>query len=278
MLTTQEAIDKVRKLLALSQSNNEHEAAAAAARAAAIMESHRLDEAMLLEAERRDDETDDKREGFAINVDMPAERTTKQTVTWYWALAWSVAKANRCMPRYHYGKGGKQVVFAGRPADAAAARYMLDAIANDVDQLAARFVRTGNVRMRTTYHADGTRTTARMSRAAGNSFRLGCVSTIGERLRSTASEAAAARRKSLQAAGDETGLVQLDNALARMGDDATVLRAWLKAQGCTYTKGSGTKISSADAYRAGQAAGRNVRLTGGSAAVGSGARALKRGA
>jgi len=254
MLTKEQALDKVRKLLALSESSNENEAATAAARAASIMAEYRLDSAML------GAQAEEAREAFKINVDPDAlgARTTRHYVPWYWRLAWSVAEANNCLPWYVYENRMRRVAFVGRRSDALACRYMLDAISNDVDQLAAAFVRKSGTRV------------------VGNSFRLGCVRTIASRLSAVAQETAAAKSREL--AGDTVALVKLDGALVRLREDAQQLREWNAKTNGEYSKAKPVKISSGDAYRAGQEAGKTVRLTGGAAALGGGARALKKGA
>lgn len=261
-MTKLEAIDKVRKLLALANSANENEAAAAAARAADIMERHRLDAAMLAEAEQR--ETEREEEAFSMNEDIRGERDHARTPTWYWTIAWGVAEANRCKPRrVPLGEGRRAVTFAGRPSDAAAARYMLDALANETDRLGSEFV---------------ARHSASRSRAVGKSFRLGCAAAIAERLQASVADTTSKVRAELRAADDQQGLVRLDHAIARRTSDAARLDAFMASNGVRYRSAGAATVSSAAAFAAGGAAGQNVNLRGGVAAVGSGARALKAGA
>lgn len=256
-MTKTEAMDKVRKLLALANSANEHEAANAAARAAQIMERHRLDAAMLADAEQRQIEED---EAYERNQDIPAARAHVRMPPWYWSIAWSVAKANRCMPRSYDSAGSKRrVTFMGRPSDARAAVYMLDAIANEVDRLGREYV---------------SRLDRGAPRSAGKSFRLGAARTISQRLDASARETDTAIRGELRASGDEAGLVRLDRAIALRKSDADRLRAWAKDHGVTYRTGSGGTVSNAGAYQAGAKAGHSVRLRGGAASLGTGARAL----
>ena len=253
MLTKEQALDKVRKLLALSKSSNENESAIAAARAARIMEDYRIDAAMLLTAE-------DEREQFSMNADNLAARASRTQVKWYWALAWAIANTSRCKPWYVFREGLYRVSFVGRPSDSTACRYMLDAISNDVDQLAATFVRKHR------YEAN--------HRALSNSFRLGCVRTIQNRLEATSREAATARRQELS--GNTQALAQLCTALARLDQDDTALKVWLEDNAGKYRTPRPVSVSSIDAYQAGRTAGHSVRLSGGSAAIGSGSRALRR--
>jgi hypothetical protein len=253
-----DAIDKVRKLLALANSANEHEAAAAAARAAEIMERYRLDAAMVAQAEQRQVEQD---EAFAMNEDLRGDRTHARMPTWYWTLAWAIADANRCMLRRVWVVRGRTaaVAFAGRPSDAQAARYMLDAIANEVDRLGSEYV---------------ARLVRGSSRAAGKSFRLGCAVTISDRLGESVAQTTSAVRAELRAAGDEQGLVRLDHAIAQRTADAKRLEDFMAANGVRYRSAGSTSVSSASAFAAGQSAGQSVNLRGGTAALGTGARAL----
>lgn len=262
-MTKTEAIEKVRKLLALANSANEHEAAAAAGRAADIMERHRLDAAMVAEAEARETDREDA-EAFSMNRDTSADRTHARTPTWYWTLAWGVAEANRCKPHHvHVARGRCAVTFAGKPSDAAAARYMLDALAREVDRLAVAYVAR---------HQGSD-----IARSAGKSFRLGAAAKINKRLRESMAETTEAVRGELTAAQDECGLARLDTAIARRESDERRLDAFLESNGVRYRSASRASVSNADAFRAGAKAGAGVRLSGGTAALGHGARALKAG-
>lgn len=257
-MTNDKAIEKVRQLLALANSSNEHEAANAAARAAEIMERHRIDASMVAEAEQREDE---REEALEMNTEIRAERVHKRMPTWYWTLAWAVAQANRTKPRVVYQRDTQAVTFVGKPSNAAAARYMLDAIANDVDHLAEVFV--DKISHRT--------------RSAGKAFRLGCAVTIDNRLKRVAQETTESIRGELQAASDESGLARLQTAIAKRDDEARELDQFLRANNVKYYSGGSTSISNGAAYRAGQQAGHSVRLSGGTAALGTGARALPAG-
>ena len=261
-MTKTEAIDKVRKLLALANSANENEAAAAAGRASDIMERHRLDAAMVAEAEQRDVEHE---EAFSMNEDQPAERAHARMPAWYWALAWAIAEANRCKPRQRVAvsQGKRAVTFAGRPSDAAAARYMLDALANETDRLGSEFVARHN---------------ASRSRAVGKSFRLGCAAAIAERLQASVADTTSKVRAELRAADDQQALVRLDHAIARRTHDAARLDAFMASNGVRYRSAGAATVSSAAAFAAGGAAGQSVNLRGGVASLGAGARALKAGA
>ena len=266
MNATDRAVERVRQLLALAKSSNEHEAAAAAATAAKIMEAHRIDEAMIAAAEKREHQSDD---GFSLGADNVAARAYKTTVRWYWGLAWGIATANRCMPHFLFVRARssvgsriqtkKRVAFAGKPSDAAACRYMLDAISNDVDRLADAFVeanRYGTFR-------------SKSLRSIGNNFRLGCAARICQRLDTIANEAAAEKRRQLS--GSTAALVRLDDALRLLDEQNDRLKEWLAEQQITYKNGRKPAAAViADAFMAGFRAGETVRLQGGRAELDEG--------
>lgn len=254
------AVDKVRKLLALANSKNEHEAANAAARAAQIMERYRLSAAMLAQAEQREDEA----EPFSTNSDIRAARAHIRMPTWYWQLAWSIAGANRCKPwtHDHPMTGKRRVTFLGRPSHARAAAYMLDAIANEVDRLGREYVAEIRPERR---------------RSAGKSFRLGCIMTIDERLEESAESTEAEIRAELSKAGDESGLVRLDSAIAERAREVEDLERWAKSRGMGYKSRGAPGESLTSAFLAGREAGHDVRLSGGTSSIGTGAKALPKG-
>lgn len=158
-MTNEEALDKVRKLLALAGSENENEAALAAARAQAIMDKHQISQASL----------DVQEDGGAIG-----EETLDATrATWRGRLAVVVAKANGCK----VWKDDGTIQIAGRPGAVNATRYLFDYCAKTIDRLAGNHKGNGRTFL--------------------NNYRLGCVDAIStavreekERTRAAAYEAA----------------------------------------------------------------------------------------
>ncbi len=252
-MNTHEALEKVRKLLALANSANEHEAANAANHAAQIMERYRLDAAMLAEAEQRADARNE--EGFSSNDEMGAARKHERLPAWYWSLAWAVGSSNRARPRVN---DSGRVTFFGRPMDARAAIYMLDYLANEVDRLARRYV-SEHYR----------------PRAAGRAFRLGCVHTIAQRLATAHEDVARAKERELSAAEDLEGLRRLTVAVQRRSSEMLELDRWIRSRGFRYGAARTVRFSSASAYRDGRSAGHAVDLGGGSECLRPGPRALE---
>lgn len=99
-------IDKIRKLMALSQSPNEHEAALAAARARDILDKYDLS---LTEVEMNDEEI----------VEHRVDTGTRNAPLWMGRLAVSVSKAFNCRVFKIYGI----MVFCGTKPDTQVSEY-----------------------------------------------------------------------------------------------------------------------------------------------------------
>lgn len=93
-----EVIEKIKKLLALSNSSNEHEAALAASHAQRLLSEHNL--AMTDVEARKEAEVADK-------VETDAAKTLPK---WVWELLWGVQKAFDCQVVH---KGIGKIVFIG---------------------------------------------------------------------------------------------------------------------------------------------------------------------
>lgn len=132
-MTTQEAIDKARKLLALAASNtNPNEAATAAARAQEILDRHKLSAAML--------EAEDPTIKEAVDFGEPLDEM-KKVSTWKWSLAKSIADANSC--RVYISLSGMVIAgemksaikIVGRPSDVAKTKYLYLYLVSETDRL-----------------------------------------------------------------------------------------------------------------------------------------------
>lgn len=178
--------DKVRKLLALSQSSNPHEAAAAAAAAERLMQAHRLSEAELGDP---GDPSPIESEDF--------ERMRAGLVTWRALLANEIARLHGCALLERRPAGQPRPVtllIYGEPGDVAAVRVLYSWARREVEAVTTKSCRLGGLR--------GTdRETWR------NSFRLGCVTGICDGM------IEAARR--VRADASSTALAVVDQRLAR---------------------------------------------------------------
>lgn len=250
-------VDKIRKLLELSRSDNEHEAAAAAARAADLMHQHQVDEAELQaarpESERRV---------------APAARAvlwTGPSVTWRWQIAAALADSFGGVA--FYGRSATpdawDTVIIGPEPCLGGCSYMYGYLTAEI----ARLADAAYADEAAECAASGIeRPSARGWKGA---FRVGAAVTIAKRLReqhqvSVGRARAAAKPAAL---GQTTALAIIDQqaracvALAR--EQAPFLfRADGKMRAGT-TSYAGT--SSRSGRQAGEAAGRSVHLGGGRA-------------
>lgn len=171
-----DVLDKVRKLLALAESDNVHEAAAAAARAQSLIEAHRLEGILAAEAAVADDP-----------IDELVLETTKRLRRWKTVLAGGLAEVNGCMSFTREAGRTKELVVIGRAADRAAVGAMWEGLVQRLEWLSATHGPGHDKR----WHDD---------------FRVGAVQTVVERLQTVT----VAERRTLPAAA----LVRVEPALA----------------------------------------------------------------
>ncbi len=115
---------RIRKLLALADSQNPNEAAAAAARAAELMARHRID-AALLETERQGLEE--------VLLEQTAEK-----VTWRGILADGVARTLGCRVYWRHAPAGVRLHGIGTATDLAGTQYLYELLARETLTLADR--------------------------------------------------------------------------------------------------------------------------------------------
>ena len=110
-------IDKIRKLLALSQSNNEHEATAAADRAMKLMECHQLG--------MSDVEIKEHIKAGVIKEEYTVEGLKRKSL---WATTLAMAAANAFDGTAAQGRRlhGTQVTFIGNPDDIPAMKMLFE--------------------------------------------------------------------------------------------------------------------------------------------------------
>jgi len=234
-----EILEKVKKLLALGQSENEHEAALAVARAQALMEKHSISEAMLqLDGAEPEEEIQPWADPlFAGKVG-----------SWRYRLGDVLAEANGVKVY----KSGKSLKVIGRASDVQAVRYLFGFCLREIDRIAkARAAGNG--------------------RTWANNFRIGCVDAIREAIKK---EREAQREQMRGAVADANALVKLDSAIAKI--DSRHAQAWAlgreKLRLRTFWSGSGRVDPSARAQ--GREAGRGIYPAGGVRRLGSGHRRI----
>jgi hypothetical protein len=191
-------VEKIRKLLALGESDNEHEAALAIARANALMEKYDIEETMI----HLDDGTEDE-----PVVDSVLFGKGKQKIYWRGRLAGVLASANGC--DYYWSSGGwgrdkhTHIKIVGRKSDSDWVRQLFTHCALEIDRLTAK-------------HAKG--------REFGRAFRFGCVQAIEEAI-------AAEKRRlrdELRADAERRGVMpNLEKALTIVDNRKKEARSWM---------------------------------------------------
>lgn len=217
-------LDRIKRLLALAQSDNPHEAALAASEAQRLMIQNGIESVTMHEQHTADQVLID---AGSMNV-------------WYRFLANDVAKATFCsVYAVRTGKAGKcaeKLSVCGYKQDIAVAIVLLTWLANEINrlcELAWAPLRSSGV----------------SANAWKKSFRLGATSVIGKRL-------AEDRVKSLAEVG--TALVKLDTYTEQ--SKAAVV-ALLRNEGISIrTKGVVADAKDQGAYGAGLIAGAQVAL------------------
>jgi len=183
-MTREDVLDKVRKLLALASNKGAtpDEAATAAARAAEIMARHEVEEAEL-EAGGRSTEP---REAVG-EADLEELRRAD---AWRGALAHAVCKAHGCevylanRRDLFHGTRTCAIRVVGKPTQTAAVKVLYGFLSREIERLAV-----GRCASRRETWVNG--------RTWANSFRLGCVSAIRDRLQAQTRAEEQARRETV---------------------------------------------------------------------------------
>ena len=243
-------IDRIKKLLSLSNSTNENEAALAAGRAAELMLKHEIKEAQLCESE--EDQED---------VDVTQLDETGSIVHWKGTLMGGLADSFGCAMHFQKRRGGCKTVTAynvvGQPSKVDTIKYMYAYLVGEVERLAGLAYRQEYLECK------DSNVDPPSSRSWKNAFRLGASSMIARRLRAQRKET----HKEAEATGQGTALVVVKKAEEAV--TAFVAQKFPKmkaAASASYSSGSG--------YGAGATAGKGVGLGGGGGSLGSGAKQL----
>jgi hypothetical protein len=183
-------LDRIRKLLAMSEdSSSPHEAAIAATRASKLMQKYNLDSSAvrLKEGVTQDDTTTQQ-----------AERGYGRIPAWYTMLLVPVAELHDCHVRYtsRYGTGPnaieKVAEFLGVDSDPEVCGYVFDYICSQVELLSAKYKRDN----------------PHLTRADTNDYRNGLAAGILQVIREMIREKAEAERE--VSTGTELMIVKRD--------------------------------------------------------------------
>lgn len=235
-----EAISKVRKLLALSESDNIHESALALGRAQAIMERHRIDAAMLDEGDN-DGDSDEE----ITRWEDPLDNTRD---VWRGVLAVTLTKANGC---YTYRSDHDKIII-GTATNAGTVRYLYAFCVREIIRLAAK--QKGN------------------GRTWLNNYRHGCVDAIRQAIKS---EREALHSKIREEAPTESALVVINSALAKVDNESALAEQITREMVPGLCKSSSNSRVNHSARAAGRRDGAGIYPgSGARTGIGSGAKRL----
>lgn len=232
------AIDRARKLLALSHSDNPHEAAQAAQRAQELLDRFAISRAMLDNAESGDgDEV-----SSSADSDTPLHQA-RCIAVWISILAKAVAEVNQCRAyTSRVGRGPKSrrhIEVVGRPADVEKVRYLHGYLVGETQRLCQR---DGRGRGRTWR----------------NNYRLGVVDTLCRGLQAARAEVVA---KMKAEADNQEGLVAIDRALVRLDRRAAEVDLFV-ARTLNLRSTSSTYRGDSGAWARGREAGSEISIGG----------------
>ncbi len=243
-MTTEKVIDRIRKLLKLSESSDVNEAANAAAAAQRLMERHNILAAALAVE-------DDEGDRFKVTQHDDSPLTSgKRIAMWKVRLAQSIAGVNGCEVYFNEDEGGAQdVCLVGSTSDAENVGKLFAYLAAEIDRLAKSYGKP-----------KGRKKAKKRDRTALQSFREGAVDTVHWRLIDAQEAARAAARK--EANKDCTALATLDKAIAVLDQRAGQARDYY--ENILMPEELLDKEVERDwsAYAAGTVAGRGLKLTG----------------
>src|SRR4029077_4566600 len=187
-----EALEKAKKLLRLSQSTNPHEAALAASRAQEIIDRFKIESISLdLEDKQSAPKPDEPIKDFRAD---PLDDSGRAE-TWKYRLASEIAKQNQC--KLYSCRG---ICIIGRPSDATAVRYLCAWLSREIERLARS-------------HCAG------YGRNYFNNFRIGAAETVARRLAEQAEARRAALRAEATAEKVRFKVVNPDGSAARIFND-----------------------------------------------------------
>ena len=165
MTKNETILERIKKLLALSKSDNVNEAAAAAAKAQALASRYQIDLAMAsLEVESAQGST---APSFTVGTHLVYKGGTRLSF-WIWILASDVCTANRLKPYQQQG----DIYGIGDVEGVQVAGYLIGWLIGEVERLE-------KIERRKLRFAMGKGESKRW----GNAFRVGCAQTVASRIR-----------------------------------------------------------------------------------------------
>jgi hypothetical protein len=253
-------INRVRKLLALAASTSSaDEAATAAAQAQRLMSEYQIDlaEAALDETAPVDEpllHTAARRADGERGA--PLDSSESAFPKWKGTLTYHLGKANNVFVYCSQQRAGTYTFeMVGRKSDMLAVAYTYQYLVREIDRLAKV---EGKGR----------------GRSWANSFRLGAVETVGQRLREERNALVRARRTAAEATGNDRALVRVNAALAAVERRGAEAKEWAYAHVHLHASRR-SRARDYDGLEAGRRAGASIGLSGAKASLGTGAKQLK---
>lgn len=254
MMTRDQAFERIKKLLALADSDNEHESAQALARAQALMERHKI-EAHLLE-----EEAEEEPEEIRAWEDPLDPGHGSQLAKWKWALAWFLCRANGCIPLKGSRPGGFEgrrattIRIVGRASNVQTTRYLYQFAVKEIERHLKKYRGNGH--------------------SWRNSFRYGCAEGIRDAI--SAERRAVHDHIRAQHASD-SALVKVENAIAKIAEEANEVQRFTEDEmGIRWRSGSRIARDNTDGRSTGHRTGRDIYASSRSSrgAVGPGGQRL----
>lgn len=255
MMTYDEALSKIQKLLKLANSPNANEAATAAAMAQSIMDKYNIEKGVA-ESDAMSDAPDEEITNFGKTPEGELDGEGQRLSTWRISLANAIAKANACKlylsKRYDGFQSRATLELIGRPSDVRTTRYVYDWLRHEVDRLAAK-------------ESKG------MGKTWSNNFRLGCVDTIERKLREQRDATISQMRTE---ASTSMALVRVNTAIEKFENRAKSVESWAD-DNMNLRKGAARPMrTDYGARHAGRSAAESITLGSARAGLGAGSRQL----
>jgi hypothetical protein len=250
----EKALDRIKKLLTLAEGNTTpEEAAQAMTTAQFIMDKYRIDEAAV-QASRMDDESDvptvAEVDSEMLEHSVPGK--VQRIPTWRLRLVQAIAEANNCgvFTSHRKLKRGQPFVASvhiyGTETDRAVVRYMMLYLGG----INANPKAIGEVARITKRQCKG------MGRTYANSFRLGCVATITNRMAEAQTEGIRQLKGEILTEQGGTAIMRIESILERQ---AEVQTEWEEKQGFVSSRAKKYNLSGSG-FAAGKEAGEGVNL------------------
>jgi hypothetical protein len=260
-------VDRIRKLLALSKSDNVNEAAMAAARAQELMQEYQIEMADISVQTGQEMPREDAKEQV-----LEETGSRSKALRWRVQLAGTLARAFN--GRIYYTQGTDRIVIIARPSDAQTVRYLLGFLAIEIERLCSKEWAA----LMSEYKA-GEYQGLQPPRATAwkNSFRDGAVHAIAAKLREKEVPAAASPPPGIPGLSDSARAQAL--VLVKKADEIALaqVEAAMKKHFPRGGRRSGFSApTSADGYGAGKRAGATISWSTDKAIGGGGAKRLAR--